>query len=55
VYDILGRKITQLVNEHRSAGSYEQKFDASNLASGIYIYQLRSGDFVSTKKMLMIK
>lgn len=55
VYDILGRKITQLVNEYRSAGSYEHRFDASNLASGIYLYQLKSGEFVSTKKMLMIK
>src|SRR5690606_8700740 len=39
VYDILGRKITTLINEYRSAGSYEQSFNASSYASGVYIYK----------------
>jgi hypothetical protein len=43
------------VSEFKPAGSYEQKFDASNLASGIYIYQLKSGDFITSRKMLMLK
>lgn len=55
VYDILGRRITTLVNEQRSAGSYEQVFDASSLASGVYIYKIQAGDFVNSKKMLLIK
>ena len=59
VYDVFGNKITTLVNEHKPAGSYEIEFSAtgseSKLTSGIYIYQLTSGNFNTTKKMLMIK
>jgi tetratricopeptide (TPR) repeat protein len=55
IFDILGRRITILVNEYKSAGSYEHQFDASNLASGVYVYKLQSGDFLSSKKMLLIK
>jgi photosystem II stability/assembly factor-like uncharacterized protein len=55
VYDILGRKISTLVNEKLQPGSYEVTFDASQFPSGIYFYQFRAGDFVETKKMLMIK
>lgn len=55
VFDILGRKITTLVNEHKSAGSYEQVFDASGLASGVYVYKLQAGDFVNSKKMILMK
>ncbi len=55
VYDILGRKITTLINEYRSAGSYEQSFNASSLASGIYLYRIKVNDFVSAKKMLLVK
>jgi parallel beta-helix repeat protein len=55
VYDILGRKITTLINEYRSAGSYEQSFNASLLASGVYIYKLQAGDYVSSKKMMLLK
>jgi hypothetical protein len=55
VYDILGREVKTLVNTYKAAGSYDVSFNASNLASGIYIYQLKSGNFVSTKKLVLLK
>ncbi|MBK6914446.1 MAG: SBBP repeat-containing protein [Ignavibacteriales bacterium] len=55
VYDILGNKVAELVNENKPAGEYEILFDASELPSGIYLYQLRAGDFVVSKKMTLIK
>ena len=55
IYDILGKEVATLINEQRSAGSYEHQFDASNLASGVYIYKLQAGDFVSSKKMILLK
>ena len=56
VYDILGNEVAQLLsNEQRAAGRYEVNFDASNLASGTYIYKLQAGDFVQTKKMILLK
>ncbi|HEY3251766.1 MAG TPA: T9SS type A sorting domain-containing protein [Ignavibacteria bacterium] len=55
VYDILGRVVTTLVNEYKTAGLYDVNFDGSNLASGIYFYNLESGDYKETKKMLLIK
>ena len=55
VYDILGREVAVLVDGKKEAGSYEVKFDGSNLASGVYLYRLRAGDFVSTKTMLVLK
>ncbi|HSW54196.1 MAG TPA: T9SS type A sorting domain-containing protein, partial [Ignavibacteriaceae bacterium] len=55
VLDILGSEIATLVNELQQPGSYEIKWDASNVSSGIYIYQLKTKDFVSTKKMILIK
>jgi tetratricopeptide (TPR) repeat protein len=55
IYDILGRRITTLVSEFRSAGSYEQVFNASSLASGVYVYKLQAGDYVNSKKMILIK
>jgi aminopeptidase N len=55
VYDILGNEIAVLVNEERSAGKYEITFDASGLSSGIYYYKLKSGDFESTKKMILLR
>jgi len=55
VYDILGNEVATLVNEKQAAGNYEVKFDASNLSSGVYIYQLQSGSFISSKKMMFLK
>ena len=55
VYDMLGKEITTLVEEYRDEGRYEINFDAGNLASGIYIYQLRANNYIATKKMLLMK
>ncbi|MEJ5262844.1 MAG: carboxypeptidase regulatory-like domain-containing protein [Ignavibacterium sp.] len=55
VYNLLGNEIATLVNDYKAAGSYEVEFNASNLSSGIYFYQLQSGSFIQTKKMLMLK
>jgi hypothetical protein len=55
VYDILGRVVTTLVNEYKTAGTYSVNFDGNNLASGIYFYSLESGNYKETKKMLLIK
>jgi hypothetical protein len=55
VFDILGREVRTLVNEIKTAGIYSVNFDASSLASGVYFYRVESGDFVQTKKMLLIK
>ncbi len=55
VLDILGREIVELVNEQKFAGTYEVKFTASNLPSGIYFYRLTAGSFSETKKMILIK
>jgi len=59
VFDVLGKEITTLVNEEKPAGSYEVEFKSSfgslQLASGIYYYQLRAGDFIETKKMILMK
>lgn len=55
VFDILGREITTLVNEVKQPGKHTVQFDANGLASGFYIYKLVSGDFVESKKMLLLK
>ena len=55
VYDVLGREIVTLVNEQQQPGSYEVKWDATNVTSGIYFYQLKTKDYVDTKKMILIK
>jgi hypothetical protein len=55
VFDVLGREVATLVDEYRNAGSYEVEFNASNLPSGVYFYQLKAGPFVETKKMILLK
>jgi 5-hydroxyisourate hydrolase-like protein (transthyretin family) len=56
VYDIQGRVIATLVqNERKAAGNYKIFFDAPKLASGVYIYKLRTVNFESTRKMLFLK
>ena len=55
VFDILGCEVGVLVNERRGAGVHEVKFDGSNLASGVYFYRLQAGDYVASKKMLILK
>jgi hypothetical protein len=55
VYDILGREIATLVNQEKPIGEYEVEFDGSALPSGIYFYQLKAGNFVETKKMILLR
>ncbi len=55
VYDILGNEITTLVNEEKTIGTFEVKFDASGLASGIYFYQLKADNYSNTKKLILMK
>ena len=55
VYDVLGNEIANLVNEEKPAGSYEVEFGAVNLPSGVYFYQLRTGSFIESKKMILLK
>jgi subtilase family serine protease len=55
VFDILGREMSTLVNNYKAAGNYSVTFDASKLASGVYFYRLNSGNYISTKKMLLLK
>ncbi len=55
IYDVLGRKITTLVNSELQPGNYEVNFDAGKYSSGIYFFTLSAGSFSETKKMLMVK
>ncbi len=55
VYDILGREVSDLVNEFKMAGYYNVQIDASNLASGLYFYRINSKDFNEVKKMILVK
>ena len=55
VFDILGREVGTLVNEEKAAGNYKVNFEASNLSSGVYFYSIRAGDYVETKKMVLIR
>jgi hypothetical protein len=55
VYDLLGHEVAVLVNEVKQPGTYTVEFDGSNLASGVYLYRLTAGDFVETKKLVLLK
>jgi chitodextrinase len=55
IYDVLGKEIKTLVNEEKAAGSYSVNFNASLLANGVYFYQIKSGGFTATKKMILLK
>ena len=55
IYDVLGKEVATLVNETKSAGTYEVVFDATGLTSGIYFYTLNAGSFSETKKMILTK
>jgi hypothetical protein len=55
VYDVLGKEVATLVNEHRPAGNYEVEFNASQLPSGMYIYKIQAGSFTDVKKMILTK
>jgi hypothetical protein len=55
IFDLLGSEIATLVNEEKTPGNYEVFFDASNLSSGVYLYTIKAGSFVQTRKMLLMK
>ena len=55
IYNALGERIATLVDETRQAGYYSEQFDATGLASGLYFYRLQAGEFVDTKKLLLLK
>jgi hypothetical protein len=55
VFDILGNEVATLVNEQKPPGTYEVEFDGTGLLSGIYFYQLQAGEFLETKKMIILK
>jgi hypothetical protein len=55
VYDLLGNEVATLVNEEKPPGTYEAEFNAENLSSGIYFYQLTAGAFSEKKKMILLK
>lgn len=55
VFDVLGREVATLVNEFKDAGYHEVEFNAAGLLSGVYFYRLQAGDYVETKKMILIR
>jgi hypothetical protein len=55
IYNLLGQRIATLINKAQVPGNYSVQFDASNLPSGVYFYRLRAGNFVATKKMVLLK
>jgi len=55
VYDVLGREVATLVSGRQEAGRYSVSFNAASLSSGVYFYRLQAGNFVATKKMMLVK
>ena len=55
VFDVLGREVKTIVDKNQSAGKYKINFNAGRLSNGIYYYRLTSGNFVKTKKMIVLK
>ncbi len=55
IYNILGNEVAQLVNKHQTPGFYEVEFDGCNLSSGLYIYHIKTKDYMDSKKMLLVK
>jgi hypothetical protein len=55
VYDILGREVAVLVNDRKEPGEYSVTWDARGIASGVYFYRMQSGDFVATKRLLLLR
>jgi hypothetical protein len=55
IYDVLGNEVATLVNDYKDAGVYEVDFNAANLSSGVYYYQLKAGSLLETKKMILLR
>jgi hypothetical protein len=55
VFNYLGQTVRELVNEYKTAGSYEVTFDADGLTSGVYYYRMESGPFVDAKKSVLLR
>ena len=55
VFDALGKEVATLVNEKQNPGSYSVEFSGDGLPSGIYFYKIEAGDFVETKRMVLLK
>jgi len=55
VFDVLGREVATLVNEQKEGGTYKVQFDATDIAGGVYFYRMHAGNFVETRKLLLLK
>ena len=55
IYNALGEKVAEMVNTSLTAGKYQYQWNAKNVATGMYIYELRTDKFVAVKKMILIK
>ena len=55
IYDLLGREVQTIINNELRAGYHEINFDASNFHSGVYFYRIQAGNFIQTKKMILMK
>ncbi len=55
VFNVMGQKVTTLLNEHKKAGNHSVKFDGSILSSGVYFYKIQTGKFIQIRKMLLVK
>ncbi len=55
IYDVLGKEVATLVNDSKTTGSYNVEFNAGNLASGVYLYQIKVNDYTATKKLMLVK
>jgi subtilisin-like proprotein convertase family protein len=55
VYDLLGREVKTLLDEFKEAGTHVVEFDASEYASGVYFYKIEAGDYINTKKLILLK
>ena len=55
VYNLIGEEIARLIDESKHSGNYTVEWNASNVASGIYFYRLQAGDFIQTRKMVLLK
>lgn len=55
LFDVLGREVAMIVNNEQDQGFYEVEFNASQLASGVYLYKIQAGKYIKTRKMILMK